>query len=169
MFTISLPRRKKVKQKRKINRQYFFCFNIHLLLLLHICLNLNKYRYTAVLNTIVIYSYLPKLLFKLLENVMLKSNDVFFFPDMGYKEVQFYMAQGCLRNSRPCITANAIDAVCTIVECNLTDLNGHSYDESNNYVNLRINELFSKNLHHWHMKKKTNLGNSVSTISWLTL
>lgn len=94
---------------------------------------------------------------------------MFFFPDMGYKEVQFYMAQGCLRNSRPCITANAIDAVCTIVECNLTDLNGHSYDESNNYVNLRINELFSKNFHHWHMKKKTNLGNSVSTISWLTL
>lgn len=76
---------------------------------------------------------------------MLKSNDVF-FSGSGYKEVQFHMAQGCLRKSRLCIRANAIDAVCSIVGCNLTDINGHSYDESNNYLNLRINELFLKKL-----------------------
>lgn len=78
---------------------------------------------------------------------MLKSNDVFFFfSGSGYKEVQFHMAQGCLRKSRLCIRANAIDAVRSIVGCDPTDINGHSYDESNNYLNLRINELFLKKL-----------------------
>lgn len=56
------------------------------------------------------------------------------------------MAQGCLRKSRLCIRANAIDAVRSIVGCDPTDINGHSYDESNSYLNLRINELFLKKL-----------------------
>lgn len=97
---------------------------------------------------------------------------MFFFPDMGYKEVQFHIAQGCLRNSRSCITANAIDAVCSKVECNLTDLNGHSYDESNNYVNLRINEIFSKkllSLAHEEKNKLRKLGIDYFIVDFITI
>lgn len=75
---------------------------------------------------------------------MLKSNDVFFFPGWGYKEVQFHMAQDCLRKTS--IRDNAIDAVFSIVGCHRTHIYGNSFDESNNNWNLKIDKLFLKKL-----------------------
>lgn len=91
---------------------------------------------------------------------------------MDYKEVQFHMAQGCSGKSRSCITANSIDAVCSIVGCNLTDINGHSYDESNNYVNLRINELFLKkllSLTHEEKNKLRKIGIDYFIVDFITI
>lgn len=56
------------------------------------------------------------------------------------------MEQRFLRKSRLMIRAKTIDTVCTILGCDLTNIDGYICDESNNSVNLEINELFLKKL-----------------------
>lgn len=103
---------------------------------------------------------------------MLNSNHGLFFSGRVYKEVQFHMDQGSLRKSRLGLRANTADTVCSIVGCHLMDIGGHSYDESNNCVNLNINELFLKkllSLTHEEKNKLRKLGINYFIVDFITI
>lgn len=50
------------------------------------------------------------------------------------------------RNRKSQVNAKTIDTVRTIVGCDPTDIHGNLYDESNNSLELEINELFLKKI-----------------------
>lgn len=70
----------------------------------------------------------------------------FSFSGGNYTEVEFHIKQDFLKVSEVMITAMTVDAVRAIVGCHSSDILTNYYDDSNNSVNLVIDELFLKYL-----------------------
>lgn len=67
------------------------------------------------------------------------------------------MKQRYLGESEFLIRTKIIGTVCTIVGCNPTDLGGHFCDESNNSIDLEIDELLLKKLLSMTSEEKSKL------------
>lgn len=61
------------------------------------------------------------------------------------------------RESKLLINAKTIDTVSTIVGCDPTDIHGYLCDESNNFLDLEINEVFLKKIISMTPEEKNHL------------